>query len=62
MLFTDADLSAPITEAPKLIDPIADGVCDVTWFASSRSLPYWCGISLRFVKPQVAFSTCSCKG
>ena len=31
ILFTDADLSAPITEAPKLIDPIANGVCDVTF-------------------------------
>jgi glycosyltransferase involved in cell wall biosynthesis len=31
VLFTDADLSAPITEGPKLIDPIADGVCDVTF-------------------------------
>ena len=30
VLFTDADLSAPITEAPKLIDPIARGECDVT--------------------------------
>jgi glycosyltransferase involved in cell wall biosynthesis len=31
ILFTDADLSAPITEAPKLIDPIASGECDVTF-------------------------------
>ena len=31
VLFTDADLSAPITEAPKLIDPIASGECDVTF-------------------------------
>jgi len=31
VLFTDADLSAPITEAPKLIDPIANGACDVTF-------------------------------
>lgn len=31
ILFTDADLSAPITEAPKLIDPIANGECDVTF-------------------------------
>jgi glycosyltransferase involved in cell wall biosynthesis len=31
ILFTDADLSSPITEAPKLIDPIASGVCDVTF-------------------------------
>jgi glycosyltransferase involved in cell wall biosynthesis len=31
ILFTDADLSAPITEAPKLIDPIVNGECDVTF-------------------------------
>lgn len=31
ILFTDADLSAPITEAPKLVDPIANGECDVTF-------------------------------
>jgi glycosyltransferase involved in cell wall biosynthesis len=31
ILFTDADLSAPITEAPKLIDSIANGECDVTF-------------------------------
>jgi glycosyltransferase involved in cell wall biosynthesis len=31
ILFTDADLSAPITEAPKLIDPIANGEYDVTF-------------------------------
>ncbi len=31
VLFTDADLSAPIAEAPKLIDPIANGECDVTF-------------------------------
>jgi glycosyltransferase involved in cell wall biosynthesis len=31
VLFTDADLSAPIAEAPKLIDPIAAGECDVTF-------------------------------
>ena len=31
VLFTDADLSAPIAEAPKLIEPIANGECDVTF-------------------------------
>jgi glycosyltransferase involved in cell wall biosynthesis len=31
VLFTDADLSAPIAEAPKLIDPIVKGECDVTF-------------------------------
>ena len=31
ILFTDADLSAPITEAPKLVDPIVNGECDVTF-------------------------------
>src|SRR5262245_42153840 len=31
ILFTDADLSAPITEAPKLVDLIASGECDVTF-------------------------------
>jgi glycosyltransferase involved in cell wall biosynthesis len=31
ILFTDADLSAPIAEAPKLIDPIRSGECDVTF-------------------------------
>jgi glycosyltransferase involved in cell wall biosynthesis len=31
ILFTDADLSAPITEASKLVDPIANGECDVTF-------------------------------
>ena len=31
ILFTDADLSAPITEAPKVIDPIVSGECDVTF-------------------------------
>lgn len=29
VLFTDADLSAPITEAPRLIELIAAGACDV---------------------------------
>jgi glycosyltransferase involved in cell wall biosynthesis len=36
ILFTDADLSSPITEAPKLIDPIADGRADVAF--GSRAL------------------------
>src|SRR5262245_10694304 len=31
ILFTDADLSAPITEACKLVDPIANGECDVAF-------------------------------
>lgn len=35
-LFTDADLSTPITETPKLVDPIAGGLCDVTF--GSRAL------------------------
>ena len=35
-LFTDADLSTPITEAPKLIDPIAQGECDLAF--GSRAL------------------------
>jgi dolichyl-phosphate beta-glucosyltransferase len=35
-LFSDADLSTPITEAPKLIDPIVNGECDVTF--GSRAL------------------------
>lgn len=35
-LFTDADLSTPITETPKLIDPIASGECDLTF--GSRAL------------------------
>jgi glycosyltransferase involved in cell wall biosynthesis len=35
-LFSDADLSTPITEAPKLIDPIVNGDCDVTF--GSRAL------------------------
>jgi dolichyl-phosphate beta-glucosyltransferase len=29
VLFTDADLSAPIMEAPRLVEPVAEGVCDV---------------------------------
>lgn len=36
VLFSDADLSSPITEAPKLIDPIAEGRADVTF--GSRAL------------------------
>jgi glycosyltransferase involved in cell wall biosynthesis len=36
VLFTDADLSAPITEAPLLIDPIASGQAAVTF--GSRAL------------------------
>lgn len=35
-LFSDADLSTPITEAPKLVDPIFKGECDVTF--GSRAL------------------------
>ena len=35
-LFSDADLSSPITEAPKLIDPILRGECDLTF--GSRAL------------------------
>ena len=35
-LFSDADLSTPITEAPKLVDPIRKGECDVTF--GSRAL------------------------
>lgn len=36
VLFTDADLSTPITEAPKLIEPILRGECDLTF--GSRAL------------------------
>lgn len=36
VLFTDADLSTPITEAPKLVDPIAQGECDLAF--GSRAL------------------------
>jgi glycosyltransferase involved in cell wall biosynthesis len=36
VLFTDADLSSPITEAPKVIDPIAEKHADVT--LGSRAL------------------------
>ena len=35
-LFSDADLSTPIDELPKLIDPIRSGECDVTF--GSRAL------------------------
>jgi dolichyl-phosphate beta-glucosyltransferase len=35
-LFSDADLSTPITEAPKLVAPIVSGQCDVTF--GSRAL------------------------
>ena len=35
-LFSDADLSTPIAEAPKLIEPIVSGECDVTF--GSRAL------------------------
>lgn len=35
-LFSDADLSTPITEAPKLVEPIVSGLYDVTF--GSRAL------------------------
>ncbi|HSE26387.1 MAG TPA: dolichyl-phosphate beta-glucosyltransferase [Pyrinomonadaceae bacterium] len=35
-LFSDADLSTPISESPKLIEPIETGVCDVAF--GSRAL------------------------
>ena len=35
-LFTDADLSTPITETPKLVEPIESGECDLTF--GSRAL------------------------
>lgn len=35
-LFSDADLSTPISEAPKLVDPILNGECDVAF--GSRAL------------------------
>ena len=35
-LFSDADLSTPITETPKIIEPIIRGECDVTF--GSRAL------------------------
>jgi len=37
-LFSDADLSTPITEAPKLIEPIVNGPFDVTF--GSRALDH----------------------
>jgi glycosyltransferase involved in cell wall biosynthesis len=36
VLFSDADLSTPITEAPKLVEPIVNGQFDVTF--GSRAL------------------------
>ena len=36
VLFSDADLSTPITETPKLVDPIRHGECDLTF--GSRAL------------------------
>jgi glycosyltransferase involved in cell wall biosynthesis len=35
-LFTDADLSTPITETPKLVEPISRGECDLAF--GSRAL------------------------
>src|SRR5712692_6897031 len=35
-LFSDADLSTPITETPRLVDPIRNGDCDLTF--GSRAL------------------------
>ena len=35
-LFSDADLSTPITEAPKLVEPIINGECDLAF--GSRAL------------------------
>ena len=35
-LFSDADLSTPITETPKLVDPIRHGTCDLAF--GSRAL------------------------
>jgi len=35
-LFSDADLSTPITETPKLVEPIRTGECDLTF--GSRAL------------------------
>ncbi len=35
-LFMDADLSTPITETPRLVDPIASGECDLAF--GSRAL------------------------
>jgi len=36
VLFSDADLSTPITETPKVVDPILNGECDLTF--GSRAL------------------------
>jgi dolichyl-phosphate beta-glucosyltransferase len=36
VLFSDADLSTPITETPKLVEPILNGECDLTF--GSRAL------------------------
>src|SRR6185503_18468934 len=36
VLFSDADLSTPITETPRVVDPILNGECDVTF--GSRAL------------------------
>ncbi|HEY6803341.1 MAG TPA: dolichyl-phosphate beta-glucosyltransferase [Pyrinomonadaceae bacterium] len=36
VVFSDADLSTPITETPKLVDPIINGECDLTF--GSRAL------------------------
>jgi dolichyl-phosphate beta-glucosyltransferase len=36
VLFSDADLSTPITETPKLVDPIRNGDCDLSF--GSRAL------------------------
>ena len=36
VLFSDADLSTPIAETPKLVDPIRKGECDLTF--GSRAL------------------------
>jgi len=38
-LFSDADFSTPITEAPKLVDPILNGQSDVTF--GSRAIFLW---------------------
>lgn len=37
VLFSDADLSTPLTETPKLLEPITAGQCDAT--IGSRDLP-----------------------
>jgi dolichyl-phosphate beta-glucosyltransferase len=36
VLFSDADLSTPITETPRLVEPIRNGECDLTF--GSRAL------------------------